>query len=81
MPDQLSSHVKPILTDEQAWDIAAYINSMPRPEKRFKNDWPDISKKPIDLPFGPYADHFTEEQHKYGPYKEIVATAKANGTK
>ncbi|MGB4847175.1 MAG: c-type cytochrome [Saprospiraceae bacterium] len=78
MPDQLSSHVKPILTDEQAWDIAAFISSMPRPEKKFNNDWPDITKKPIDLPFGPYADHFTEEQHKYGPYKEILAAGKAN---
>ncbi|MBK9980941.1 MAG: c-type cytochrome [Saprospiraceae bacterium] len=81
MPDQLSSHDKPILTDEQAWDIAAYISSMPRPEKRFKNDWPDITKKPIDLPFGPYADQFTEEQHKYGPFTEIVAAAKVNEKK
>ncbi len=81
MPDQLSSHEKPILTDEQAWDIAAFISSMPRPEKKFKTDWPDISKKPIDLPFAPYADHFTEEQHKYGPFIQIVAEAKATAAK
>ena len=24
-------------------------------------------------PFGPYADNFTEEQHKYGPYQPIVS--------
>ncbi len=74
MPDQLSSHEKPILTDEQAWDIAGYISSMPRPEKRFKNDWPDISKKPVDFPFGPYTDPYTEEQHKYGPFKEKASS-------
>lgn len=78
MPDQLSSHDKPILTDEQAWDIAAFVSSMPRSEKRFNNDWPDISKKPVDFPFGPFADHFTEEQHKYGPFKEILTAEKGN---
>ncbi len=62
---------KPQLTDEEAWDIAAYVNSMPRPEKRFAGDWPDISKKPIDHPFGPFADSFSEKQHKYGPFRPI----------
>jgi thiosulfate dehydrogenase len=36
-------------------------------------DWPDISKKPFDHPFGPYADNFPEKQHKFGPYAEIKA--------
>jgi thiosulfate dehydrogenase len=61
----------PILTDEEAWDVAAYVNSMPRPHKTFSADWPDISKKPFDHPFGPYADGFTEQQHKYGPFGSI----------
>lgn len=61
----------PQLTDEEAWDIAAYVNSMPRPNKRFPADWPDISKKPIDHPFGPFADSFSEKQHKYGPFRPI----------
>jgi thiosulfate dehydrogenase len=59
------------LTDEEAWDVAAYVNSMPRPSKDLSADWPDISKKPFDHPFGPFADSFTEEQHKFGPYKPI----------
>jgi thiosulfate dehydrogenase len=58
----------PFLTDEEAWDVAAYINSMPRPDKDLSMDWPDISKKPFDHPFGPYADSFSEIQHKYGPF-------------
>jgi thiosulfate dehydrogenase len=39
-------------------------------------DWPIISKKPIDYPFGPYADSFSELQHKYGPFQEMVIMAK-----
>jgi thiosulfate dehydrogenase len=34
-------------------------------------DWPKIAKKPFDHPFGPYVDPFSEEQHKFGPYKPI----------
>jgi thiosulfate dehydrogenase len=61
----------PFLTDEEAWDVAAYVNSMPRPEKDLSADWPDVSKKPVDHPFGPYADRFSEKQHKYGPFEPI----------
>ena len=66
-----ASHDAPQLTDEEAWNIAAFINSQPRPGKRFKKDWPDISGKPVDYPFGPYADSFPERQHKYGPFEPI----------
>lgn len=66
-----ATHLSPLLTDEEAWDVAAFVNSQPRPHIDAKNDWPDISKKPIDYPFGPYADGFTELQHKYGPWKPI----------
>lgn len=62
---------QPILTDEEAWDVAAFINSQQRPAKDFSNDWPDIAGKPFDHPFGPYADSFSEEQHKYGPFDVI----------
>lgn len=62
---------KPQLSDEEAWDVAAFVNSMPRPEKDLSKDWPDISGKPFDHPFGPYLDAFSEDQHKFGPYKPI----------
>ena len=62
------SHDAPELSDEDAWDVAAYIESKPRPHKPTPKDWPDISKKPMDHPFGPYADQFSELQHKYGPF-------------
>jgi thiosulfate dehydrogenase len=70
------NHESTQLTNEEAWDVAAYVNSQPRPHKNVPNDWPDISKKPIDHPFGPYADQFSEEQHKYGPFKPIEAARK-----
>ncbi|MEB2777020.1 c-type cytochrome [Algoriphagus sp. D3-2-R+10] len=71
-----ATYENPILTDEEAWDVAAYVNSLDRPIRDFPNDWPDISKKPMDHPFGPYADEFSEEQHKFGPFQAIKASAK-----
>ena len=58
----------PQLTNKQAWDVAAFVNSQPRPHLKTTHDWPDISKKPVDHPFGPYADAFSERQHKFGPW-------------
>ena len=66
----------PILTNEQAWDVAAFVNSRPHPLKNLKMDWPDISKKPFDYPFGPYRDPFSQSQHKYGPFGPIQQSNK-----
>jgi thiosulfate dehydrogenase len=71
MPFGEVTYHNPQLTNEEAWDVAAFVNSQSRPSRVFKEDWPDISKKPIDHPFGPFADGFSEEQHKYGPFKPI----------
>lgn len=60
-----------ILSEKEAWDIAAYVNSRQRPDKDISEDWPKIESKPFDHPFGPYADPFSETQHKYGPFKSI----------
>jgi thiosulfate dehydrogenase len=59
------------LTDEEAWDVAAFVNTQPRPQVKFIADWPDISVKPLDYPFGPYADSFSELQHKFGSFEPI----------
>jgi thiosulfate dehydrogenase len=74
MPNDKASYDKPVLSDEEAWDVGAYIVSLPRPSKDISADWPDISTKPHDHPFGPYADTYTESQHKYGPFKVILAS-------
>ncbi len=65
-------HNAPNLSDAETWDVSAYILSQSRPHLETPNDWPDLTKKPIDHQFGPYADDFSEQQHKYGPFKEIL---------
>lgn len=71
MPNPLNYH-NPQLSDEQAWDVAAFINSQPRPTMNLSKDWPRIVGKPKDHPFGPYADNFSEVQHKFGPFGEMA---------
>ena len=73
---QGTTYQNPQLTDEEAWDVAAFITSQKRPHINTPKDWPDIKKKPVDHPFGQYADAFTEKQHKYGPFKPIVEEQK-----
>lgn len=74
-----ASFDNPQLSDEEAWDVAAFINSQARPPHPFlSTDWPDIGKKPFDHPFGPYKDTFPEIMHKYGPFGPIVAFQKQN---
>ena len=49
-------------------------NRKPRPRKAgLDHDFPDLLDKPIDTAYGPYADGFSETQHKYGPYAPIRA--------
>ena len=61
------------LSNEEAWDVAAFVNSQARPSFDVQHDWPKLHEKPIDLPFGPFADEFSEQQHKYGPFLPIIA--------
>lgn len=74
MPFNQATHAEPLLTDEEAWDVAAFVNSQPRPHIDQSRDWPDISKKSVDEPFGPYKDRFSEQQHKFGPYKPMESS-------
>lgn len=74
---QGATYLQPQLTDEEAWDIAAYVNNMPRPAKDLSKDWPKLEEKIFDHPFGPYADQFSEKQHKFGPFKPIKAEKKS----
>ena len=76
-----ATYDNPQLSDEESWDIAAYVESLERPSKDLSKDWPDISKKPVDHPFGPFSDSFTENQHKFGPFKPIKDEKKKNEKK
>lgn len=67
-----TTHDAPLLTVEQAWDIAAYLESMDRPKKAdVDKDFPVRTEKPADAGYGPYIDGFRQDQHKYGPFQPI----------
>ena len=68
-----TTYDNPQLSDEQAWDVAAYINSRLRPSMNLSKDWPKLNGKPADHPFGPYADSFSVAEHKFGPFGPIAA--------
>lgn len=70
---QGATYTSPQLSDEEAWDLAAFVNSQERPHGLTSHDWPRISEKPVDYPFGPYIDGFHETQHKLGPFQPILA--------
>lgn len=80
MPFGIASWDKPKLTDEEALDVAAYINSPEhlRPVKGGA-DYENIGTKYVDYPFGPYDDPFSEQQHKYGPFQPIIDYRKEKG--
>ena len=62
----------PALSVEQAWDVAAYINSQPRPHRdALDKDYPHREEKPVDSPYAPWADDFSPEQHRLGPFQPI----------
>lgn len=68
-----TTHLTTVLTDEQAFDVAAYINAQPRPTKaNLGADFPARKNKPADAAFPPYTPGFSAEQHKYGPWPPIL---------
>jgi len=78
-----ADYLNPQLSVEEAWDVAAYLVSQPRPHKDgLDHDYPDQLAKPVDTPYGPYADSFSQQQHTYGPFapiREMLARLKADG--
>lgn len=62
----------PAITNEAAYDVAAYLSSKERPQMSgLEKDYPKLEKKPVDCPYPPYADNFSQEQHQYGPFQPI----------
>ena len=83
MPNDQATYKAPILTDEEAIDIASFINDdriheRPNPKTM---DYPFPAEKAIDYGHAPFADSFSEMQHKFGPYQPIINYWKANGLK
>jgi thiosulfate dehydrogenase len=72
---------EPMLTSDEAFDVAGYINAQPRPHmENLDRDYPKRAEKPIDSPYGPYADPFPQDQHRFGPFKPIEEYYKAQKT-
>lgn len=62
----------PVLSVEDAWDVTAYVQAQPRPHKdQLERDFPVRWEKPADTGYGPYADGFSQEQHRLGPFAPI----------
>lgn len=83
MPNLTTDYTKPILTDQEALDVAAFINDgslHPRPKSNNKL-YENISTKPIDFFKGPYNDGFSEIQHAFGPWDEIEKFYNSNERK
>jgi thiosulfate dehydrogenase len=69
-----TTYEAPVLSDEDAYDVAAYVVGKTRPQKaNLADDFPIRLQKSIDTPYGPYADGFSVEQHKFGPFSPIRA--------
>ncbi|OUR90810.1 cytochrome C [Flavobacteriales bacterium 34_180_T64] len=68
-----TTYDSPFLTDEEAYDVAGFINQQQRPIKSHpEKDFPDIKKKPVSTPYPPYADNFSIDQHQKGPFQPII---------
>ena len=60
------------LSDDEAYDVAAYMNSHERPQRaNLEVDFPELHRKPVDSPYPPYADNFPHQQHLIGPFEPI----------
>ena len=72
-----TTHAAPVLSDDDAYDVAAFVNAADRPQKAdLQKDFPIRLQKPVDTAYGPYADDFSPQQHKLGPFDPIRAKVK-----
>ncbi len=54
-----TSWTAPALSEADAWDVAAFVQSQPRPQKaNLDRDSPVALERPVDSGYGPYADGF-----------------------
>lgn len=76
------THESPVLTEAQAFDVAAFVNVQPRPHRSgLDRDYPDRSRKPVDAPFAPYADNFSQRRHTFGPWQAMIEAREAQSAR
>lgn len=67
-----TTYAQPQLTDEEAYDVAAFVLSHERPLKAHtERDFPARWNKPVDAAFPPYVDGASADQHRFGPYPPL----------
>jgi len=83
MPYGKATWDKPFLSDEDALDIAAFVNDDDIHKRPWvKNfDFPHSEEKAIDYAISPFSDTFSIAQHKFGPYQPIIDFWKIKGMK
>ena len=83
MPYRKATWDKPFLSDEEALDIAAFVNDDDIHKRPYvKNfDFPHPEEKAIDYAINPFSDTFSVVQHKFGPYQPIIEFWKSKGLK
>ncbi len=70
----------PALSVSDAFDVAAYVVSQPRPHMAgLDADYPDRMRKPVDAGYLPFVGPFPPEQHRLGPWQPIQEWIKING--
>lgn len=68
-----ASHTASVLNDDEAYDVAAFVLSKPRPLKaHLEADFPARWNKPIDAAFPPYMLGASADQHRYGPFPPLA---------
>ena len=83
MPNITTNWEKPLLTDQEALDVAAFINdgSVHKRPKSKQASYEYTKNKPIDYFKGPYLDSFSEKTHTFGPWDNIISFYKSNNYK
>lgn len=65
------------LSADEAYDVAAFMLSKPRPKKaNLEVDFPARFNKPIDAAFPPYMLGADADQHRYGPFPPLAEKLK-----
>jgi thiosulfate dehydrogenase len=69
---------EPRIPVDDAWDVAAFVINHPRPHRAdLDADYPKRFDKAVDAAYGPFADGFSEKQHRLGPFEPIRAKLKS----
>ena len=74
----------PALSVDDAWDVAAFVESQPRPHKpQLDHDYPNRSEKPVDTAYGPQCRPLQSSAAQvwpFAPIREAIKAMKAKST-